>query len=290
MPMTGRPSMRFAVSVPNFAEYADPRTVADLASVAERAGWDGFFVWDHLVIDRGWVLDVGDPWIILAAVAAATERIRLGPTVTPLPRRRPWHLAREAVSLDQLSGGRLVLGVGIGSPPEAEFGTFGEPEDLRTRAEMLDEGLTILDGMWTGEPFAFEGRHYRVKEASFRPRPVQRPRIPIWVATTWPREGPLRRAARWDGAAPMKLLDGELAFLDPDDVRALCATIESTRGTLDGFDILVGGETPGDPAAGASLVEPFALAGATWWAESVNPRRGPLEDMRDRIGQGPPRV
>ena len=180
--------------------------------------------------------------------------------------------------------------MGIGAPPEADFGTFGEPEDLRVRAEMLDEGLAILDGMWTGEPFAFEGTHYRVAEASFRPRPVQRPRIPIWVAVTWPRGGPLRRAARWDGAAPMKLVDGEPVFLDPEDVLALCATILSVRGTLNGFDILVGGETPDDAAAGAALTEPYAHAGATWWAESVNPRRGSLREMRDRVSQGPPRT
>ena len=242
-----------------------------------------------VVVDRGWVLEVGDPWIILAA-AAATERIRLGPMVTPLPRRRPWHVAREAVSLDQLSGGRVTLGVGIGAPPEADFGTFGEPRIFRVRAEMLDEGLAILDGMWTGEPFAFEGTHYRVAEASFRPRPLQRPRIPIWVAVTWPRGGPIRRAARRDGAAPMKLVDGEPVFLDPDDVRALCATILSVRGTLDGFDILVGGETPDDAAAGCRAHRAIRARRDHLVGESVNPRRGSLREMRDRVSRGPPRA
>ncbi len=141
---------------------------ASLAVDAEQAGWDGVFVWDHMVVWSGNL--VGDPWILLAAAAAATERIALGPMVTPLPRRRPWKLAREAVTLDQLSGGRLILGVGIGFPPEPEFTAFGEPTEAKVRAEMLDEGLEIITGLWTGRPFGF-----RVVTTTSRRWPFYRP-------------------------------------------------------------------------------------------------------------------
>jgi alkanesulfonate monooxygenase SsuD/methylene tetrahydromethanopterin reductase-like flavin-dependent oxidoreductase (luciferase family) len=157
--------MRYAVNVPNFEDYGDARTVAGLAADAEAAGWDGFFVWDHLAFVKAWRLRIADPWVLLTAVALATERLRLGPMVTPLPRRRPWKLARETVTLDRLSGGRLVLGVGLGEPPEDEFGSFGEPADPVVRAAMLDEGLEVLTRLWSGETVSFSGRHYRVLPA-----------------------------------------------------------------------------------------------------------------------------
>ncbi|HEV3012041.1 MAG TPA: LLM class flavin-dependent oxidoreductase, partial [Actinomycetota bacterium] len=178
--------MRYAVNVPNFEEYSDVRTVAALAADAEAAGWDGFFVWDHLAFVKAWRLRIADPWMLLTGVALATERLRLGPMVTPLARRRPWKVARETVTLDRLSGGRLVLGVGLGEPPEDEYGTFGEPTDPVVRAAMLDEGLEVLTRLWSGETVSFQGRHYRVDQVAFQPTPVQRPRIPIWVAGAWP--------------------------------------------------------------------------------------------------------
>ena len=178
--------MRFGLIVQMTGSLGYPQPLARLAREAEAAGWDGFFIWDVFGGDSAAPAPVVDPWIALAAIAATTERIRFGPMVTPLPRRRPWKLAREAASLDQLSGGRLILGVGIGTPPE-EFARFGEQVDPRIRAEMLDEGLEVLTGLWSGEPFSFQGRHYRVEEATLLPRPVQQPRIPIWVGGTWPR-------------------------------------------------------------------------------------------------------
>jgi alkanesulfonate monooxygenase SsuD/methylene tetrahydromethanopterin reductase-like flavin-dependent oxidoreductase (luciferase family) len=185
--------MRYAVNVPNFEDYSDVRTVAALAADAEAAGWDGFFVWDHLAFVKAWRLRIADPWLLLAGVALATERLRLGPMVTPLARRRPWKVARETVTLDRLSGGRLVLGVGLGEPATDEFGSFGEPTDPKVRAAMLDEGLEVLTRLWSGETVSFSGRHYRVDEVAFQPTPAQRPRIPIWVAGAWPRRGPRRR-------------------------------------------------------------------------------------------------
>ena len=281
--------MRYAVNVPNFEDYSDVRTVAALAADAEAAGWDGFFVWDHLTFVKAWRLRIADPWLLLAGVALATERLRLGPMVTPLPRRRPWKVARETVTLDRLSGGRLILGVGLGEPPADEYGSFGEPVDPAVRAAMLDEGLEVLTRLWSGEPVSFQGRHYRVDEVTFQPTPVQRPRIPIWVAGAWPRPGPLRRAARFDGSAPLKLdPDGELVPLDAGDVRGLLEVVGGHRTSGEPFDVTVGGATPDDPAAARDLLAPLAEAGVTWWQESVDPRQTDLDAFRRKVRRGPP--
>jgi alkanesulfonate monooxygenase SsuD/methylene tetrahydromethanopterin reductase-like flavin-dependent oxidoreductase (luciferase family) len=282
--------MRYAVNVPNFEDYGDARTVAGLAADAEAAGWDGFFVWDHLAFVKAWRLRIADPWVLLTAVALATERLRLGPMVTPLPRRRPWKLARETVTLDRLSGGRLVLGVGLGEPPEDEYGSFGEPTDPVVRAAMLDEGLEVLTRLWSGETVSFQGRHYRVDQVAFQPTPVQRPRIPIWVAGAWPRPGPLRRAARFDGSCPLKVdATGELATLEPDELRQLLAVVRRHRADPAApFDVLLGGTTPPDPAAARAMLEPLAEAGMTWWQETVDPRQTDLATFRRRVRQGAP--
>jgi alkanesulfonate monooxygenase SsuD/methylene tetrahydromethanopterin reductase-like flavin-dependent oxidoreductase (luciferase family) len=285
--------MRFAIDIPNFGAFADPHLTADVARDAEQAGWDAVWVWDHIMRDAA--DPHADPYLLLAAAALATTRIRLGPMVTPLARRRPWHVARETVTLDHLSGGRLTLGVGAGSRAH-EFASFGEPADLRTRAAMLDEGLAVIEGLWSGRPFSFEGEHFRVTEATFLPVPLQRPRIPIWVAATWPVRAPLRRAARWDGVWPLRRDPaGNSVPLTPDDVRGVAAAIAEERAAAgrdpdEPFDILVAGTTPGDdPASAAATAREFADAGATWWTERINPGRGSLERMRARVRQGPPR-
>jgi alkanesulfonate monooxygenase SsuD/methylene tetrahydromethanopterin reductase-like flavin-dependent oxidoreductase (luciferase family) len=281
--------MRYAVNVPNFEDYSDVRTVAALAADAEAAGWDGFFVWDHLTFIKALELRVADPWLLLAGVALATDRLRLGPMVTPLARRRPWKVARETVTLDRLSGGRLVLGIGLGEPPEDEYGTFGEPTDPVVRAAKLDEGLEVLTRLWSGETVSFQGRHYQVDQVAFRPTPVQQPRIPIWVAGAWPRRGPLRRAARFDGAFPLKLdPQGEPGPLDAGDLRELLPLVHGYREGTGPFDVMVGGTTPDDPAAARAVLEPLAEAGLTWWSETVDPRQGDVETWRRRIRQGPP--
>jgi alkanesulfonate monooxygenase SsuD/methylene tetrahydromethanopterin reductase-like flavin-dependent oxidoreductase (luciferase family) len=281
--------MRYAVNVPNFEDYSDVRTVAALAADAEAAGWDGFFVWDHLTFVKAWKLRIADPWLLLAGVALATERLRLGPMVTPLGRRRPWKVARETVTLDRLSGGRLVLGVGLGSPAEDEYGSFGEPTDPVVRAELLDEGLEVLTRLWSGETVSFRGRHYRVDQVAFQPTPVQRPRIPIWVAGVWPRRRPLRRAARFDGSFPLKVdPDGEQVPLDDGDLRALLAVVGGYRESDAPFDVVLGGTTPDDPAAARAVIEPLTEAGMTWWQETADPRQQDLDAFRRRIRQGPP--
>ncbi|MEW6045473.1 MAG: LLM class flavin-dependent oxidoreductase [Bacillota bacterium] len=214
-----------------------------------------------------------DPWIALAAMAMRTERIRLGTLVTPLSRRRPWKVARESVTIDHLSGGRLVLGVGLGDGNDAAFTDFGETSDLRTRARMLDEALEVLAGLWSGRPFSFEGEFYRVKEITLLPPPLQRPRPPIWVGGIWPRKGAVRRAARWDGASFYKLPGETLSDeMTAEDVGALKASIQAFRKNDAPFDIVIGGNARrGDWEAERLLIRSAAEAGATWWVEWVPP-------------------
>jgi alkanesulfonate monooxygenase SsuD/methylene tetrahydromethanopterin reductase-like flavin-dependent oxidoreductase (luciferase family) len=291
--------MQFAIDIPHFGDFADPRLTAEVAREAEAAGWDAVWVWDHIQRDPG--VPYADPWILLTVIALATKRVRLGPMVTPLPRRRPWLVAREAVTLDILSGGRLTLGLGNGSPIR-EFAAFGEEADLRIRAAKLDEGLAIIDGLFGGRPFSFTGEHYRLDEVEFLPTPLQRPRMPIWLATTWPIRAPFRRAARWDGTWPLRRdPDGISRPMSPDDIRGVCAVIAEERAAAGlpaglaadpgaPFDVLVAGVTPADdPAAAAATAREFAEAGATWWTERINTSRGDLAEMRRRIRRGPPR-
>jgi alkanesulfonate monooxygenase SsuD/methylene tetrahydromethanopterin reductase-like flavin-dependent oxidoreductase (luciferase family) len=278
--------MRYAFDLPNFGPYANPKLLAELARAAEDAGWDAFFIWDHVQVS--WPDAVADPWIALSAIAVATKRILLGPMVTPLFRRSPWRLARETVTLDHLSDGRLVLGVGLGGDIFGEITAFDGPLDDKTRAAMLEEGLAILLGLWSGEKFSFEGKYYTVRETQFLPAAVHKPRIPIWVAGTWPRKPPFRRAARFEGVVPISA-DIEKA-LTPADVRAIAAFIGSERTSHDPFDIMIAGETSGDSATkDRDIVAPYAEAGATWWSEAPLPWKTPLDQVRARIRKGPPR-
>src|ERR671914_3127282 len=197
--------MRSGLFMPLFDALADPAVVARLSAEAEEAGWHGVFVWDNLRY-REPVVDVADPWITLAAMATATERIRLGPMVTPLARRRPVKVARETATLDRLSNGRLILGVGLGSDEfGSEYSITGEELDERKRAGMLDEALEILQAAWSGELVQHRGEHYTVDGMRFLPRPVQRPGVPIWVAGFYGKPRPLRRAARYQGFFPVNL-------------------------------------------------------------------------------------
>jgi alkanesulfonate monooxygenase SsuD/methylene tetrahydromethanopterin reductase-like flavin-dependent oxidoreductase (luciferase family) len=261
----------------------DPRTAADLAAQAERAGWDGVFTWDGVAIGT---TDTYDPWVTMAAMAMRTSRVRLGAVITPPARRRPWKLARETMSVDRLSGGRLVLPVGLGALDDGAFGTVGEPTGRRERAERLDETLAILEGLWSGEPFAFEGRHYRFGPMTFRPTPVQRPRIPIWVVGAWPSERSMARALRYDGLLPNVLGSaGGSGELTPELLAEMRTWIAARR-SLDGFDIVVEGTTPADDAAAAE-VRRWSDAGATWWMEA-DWMNGSVEQLRARITAGPP--
>jgi alkanesulfonate monooxygenase SsuD/methylene tetrahydromethanopterin reductase-like flavin-dependent oxidoreductase (luciferase family) len=279
--------MKFAIHAPNFSTYSDPQAMVDLAREAEDAGWDGFFLWDHIFWKVPSPQPVADTWTLLAAMASRTSRIILGPLITPLPRRRPWTVARQAATTDHLSGGRVVLGVGIGGDWFGDYSAFGESPDDAAHGEMLDEALAIIAGLWSGAPFSFAGKHYRVHEAQFLPRPVQQPRIPIWVAGNWANRKPFRRAAQWDGVAA-EARGG--ATLTPQDFVDLLAFVREHRTSEGPFDVTHIGRTPGDdPAAAAGIVAPYAEAGVTWWLERIGDRQDTLAEMRPRVRQGPPR-
>ncbi|HBE29163.1 MAG TPA: LLM class flavin-dependent oxidoreductase [Ktedonobacter sp.] len=287
--------MQYGVNLPIIV---DAQTLARLAVEAETAGWDGVFVWDCLTgnpENEPEKQAIYDPWIALAAIAMSTRRVRLGTMVTPLSRRRPWKVARETVTLDHLCQGRLILPVGLGSTTDGGFSKVGEQMDRKIRAEMLDEGLAVLAGLWSGHPFSSIGHHYQVQEMTFVPPPVQQPRIPIWVVGAWPRRKSLRRALQWDGILPTKMLDnGSFAEMTPADIQALKTFSEHHRPGGTPFDIVMEGETPGDdPVAATALLQPLAQAGVTWWIESVwaTPETtGGVEGMFKRIHQGPPRI
>ena len=280
--------MFYGIYTPNFGAETTPRLLADLAAEAEDFGWDGFFLWDHIVYSRKQKLPLYDPWVTLAAIAMRTERLRIGTTVTPIARRHPWKLARETVTLDHLSGGRLILGVGVGDPDEDDYGTFNGPTDRKVRAAMLDEGLEILDGLWSGKPFGYQGQYYQVKKCTFLPTPVQTPRIPIWVGGFWPHKRPFRRAARWDGAFPLNM--GGPYTPPPDTLRDIRSYIEQHRQSQLPFDLVIMGVTPGnDLKAGRKRMAGYAGTGLTWWLESLYRWRNSIDAMRQRIRQGPPR-
>lgn len=270
--------MRYGIIV----NAGDPRQMADLATEAEAAGWDGVFYYDAIAIGDA---ELYDPWVVLAAMAMTTERVRLGLIVAAPARRRPWKLARETTTLDRLSGGRLLLPVGLGTTDDSGFGDVGEPTDARTRAALLDESLAILDGLWSGEPFAFEGHHYRFPAMTFRPTPVQRPRIPIWVVGAWPKERSMRRVLRWDGIVTQTE--------DVDEIRAIVAYVGRERPTElrdRPFEIVIQGSTSArDPAGASRSVKAFAEAGGTWWIDA-DWKAPTVDSVRRRIQAGPPRI
>ncbi|HEY7072955.1 MAG TPA: LLM class flavin-dependent oxidoreductase [Acidimicrobiales bacterium] len=258
--------MRTAVSLPPFT---DPATLVAMAVDAEQAGWDGVFLWDHVVLFPEMNLDVHNPWVVLGAMAQATERVLLGTLVTPLARRRPQSVAREIITLDHLSGGRAVLGVGLGDPAEHEFAAFGDPAGDRDRAAILDESLTVIDGLLRG-PLKHDGEHFHV-DSELRPRPVQQPRPPIWVAGVIPNRRPLERALRWDGIVPISLTEQ----LPPEGIAPYLEGVERPEG----WDVVVN-RSPG--------YAPEDYEGiATWVVEGAWPVDDWVSDLRDRIKAGP---
>lgn len=278
--------LRRGVAAPCFVE--DPMQIVELGVAAEEAGFDGFFVWDHMLYaNDGQGPPTVDPWLVMAVLAARTSRITIGPMITPLSRRRPWMVARQTVTLDLLAGGRTVLGVGLGSPARGDFELFGEVSEPRGRAELLDESLALLDQLWSGETTSFSGEHFHVDGVRFLPRPVTRPRIPVWVGGVWPARAPMRRAARWDGAVPITYVDGALSRPTAAEIGAVRDLLLTERGSLDGYPIAVWAEIAEDPGAVAAELPGYQDAGATWWIETAKPHENWTDQLARRIALGP---
>jgi len=275
--------LKYGLLMPHGLESLDtPQKVAKYAVIAEKSGWDGFFIWDSIGTRSV------DPWVTLAAIAVQTETIKIGAMVTPIARRRPWKLAKEAISIDQLSNGRLIFGAGLGDTPV--FKPYGGETDPKVRAKMLDEGLEVLDRLWEGEEVNFEGEHYTVKGVKFE-RPVQRPRIPVWLGGLWPKRAPFRRAAKWDGMMPhtvRSVKPGER--LELDEVQEIIAYIASHReGDMDDFEMVMLSYLPENKDEAVALVKSYHEVGVKWWCESVFEWRAEnVGEMEARIVAGPP--
>jgi Luciferase-like monooxygenase len=297
--------VRHCVYTPNYGVFADAAALADLAVAAEGAGWDGFMIYDILDpgigagnagsedaegAPRGGV-PVVDAWIALATIASRTSRVRIGALVTPLPRRRPITLARQIASVDRLSNGRLVLGVGTGVVGELQM--FHEETDTRTRAAMVDEGLEVLAGLWTGQPFTHEGEHYIVRDATFRPTPTQVPRVPVWIGVDGPRpdaeplKRPLRRAARWDGVLAISSSPGfyDDGYLTPEQITGMLRYLASVRETHAPFDVVFISGSNNSPTPTPEVLAAYEAVGVTWWL-----RNAPhdLDRAFEFVRQGPP--
>jgi probable F420-dependent oxidoreductase len=266
--------LRYGLSVANFGTYSDPARFVELARAAEDAGWEGVFVWDHLAYAWGRARPTADPWILLAAAACATERVRLGTLVTPLPRRRPHIVAMTVAALDRLSGGRVVFGAGLGGN-ERELTAFGEETDEHIRAEKLDEALDLLRRWWDGERVTHRSAYYRVDDVAVTPTPLQ-PHLPIWIGGDSARAR--SRAGRFDGWAP-NVSGAHGMTVGPEEFARRLEGLERAEG----FDVVVQGYSDrADPDA-------YARAGATWWLESIHDERGDFDAMLRFVGEGPPR-
>ena len=256
--------MRHALHVPLFGALADPHAFTDIARAAEEAGWDGLFVWDHVLSPVAGEWDISDPWVALTAAAMVTDRIRLGPMVTPLPRRRVITLARQTVTLDHLSDGRLILGLGTGRDIAREYSAFGESGDLTRLGRVLDEGTAVLTALWAGETVNHHGAVV-VDRVRITPGPVQRPRIPVWIGTNRTSGRPVERAARYDGVFPHGV--------DAAGVTRIADTVATIRGTRDGFDIAVA-------VRGDTGLDDYRRAGATWLVHEFWPGDHPGRVLR----------
>jgi alkanesulfonate monooxygenase SsuD/methylene tetrahydromethanopterin reductase-like flavin-dependent oxidoreductase (luciferase family) len=282
--------MKYALSLPNGRACGHPAKLAEFARIAEESGWDAVFLEDYIIWQGHNDAQTYDPWAALAAMAVSTKKIRLGTMVTPIARRRPWKLARETVTIDHLSGGRLILGVGLGETEiDTSFSRFGEETDAKRRARTADEALELLNRLWSGRPITFEGEFYHVKNVRLLPKPVQKPRIPIWIGGVWPRKGPVRRALQWDGACLYKKPPHE--DFTPEDVRELARLACQRPNARAPFDIAVGHaywQQARDRGRERAYIASLADAGATWWSLYIPPDA--VKSMRRRIEEGPVRM
>src|SRR6266567_1402794 len=275
--------MKFGLEISTTGAYADARVLAALALEAEAAGWDGFFVGDVLLDEEA----VIDPWIALTALALSTSSLKLGVLALPLARHHPWLTALRLANLDQLSAGRVICIAGLGYA-ERDFATFGQASAKELRAKQLDEGLQILAGLWTEDPFSFAGEYYTVDQVTFLTKPVQSPRIPLWVVAGWPHHAPFRRAARWDGVCVKAIHHQTYEWMTVDAFREAFSYVQARCAPGKPFEVIMSGQTPRDQQEAGEKVRPFEQAGATWWVEVGYGLT--FEEFRERIRRGPPRL
>jgi hypothetical protein len=275
--------MKFGLYATNFGNtFGDPLLTVELFKEAELAGWDGFFLWDHIFFP-GRSPPIIDPFTTLAAAAVNTKKITIGTTVTAVPRRRPWKLARECVTIDHLSNGRFILGIGLGGPEELQI--MNEETNPKKLAEMANEQIEILEGLWKGEEFSYEGKHYSLDKVKFLPKPVQQPRIKMWGAGTWPIKGPFRRASRLDGVIPLKVRDETITQDDCKDIIEYMSKYNEISETYD--FVKIGSGTDMDKSEHMEIIKEFKEVGVNWWIEVVSDWQGNTEDLREIIKKGP---
>jgi probable F420-dependent oxidoreductase len=271
--------MRHGIILTNLGDYADPRKVARLAGVAEEAGWEAVFVWDHLGF--AWGVPSGDPWVILCAIATATSRVRLGTAVTPLPRRRPQVVANQAATLDVLSSGRLVLGVGLGGEAR-EYTAFGEDGDPRTRAAKLDESLQVVSRLLSGKTVTHHGPHYSVDGVALDPPPVQRPRVPIWIGGNSP--AARRRAAGWDGWLPVGSDESGALTVRAAELAEQVNEIQALRTDTRPLEVAFICQSHREDR---DLRRAYEAAGVTLWLEPLHEYRGSFGEILELAEAGP---
>lgn len=275
--------MKHGLFLPAFDGLASVKRMSDLAVLAEESGWDGFFVWDHLRYTPP-VRDIADPYVCLAVMAARTSRITLGPMVTPIIRRRPQVVARQAVTLDHLSQGRLVMGFGIGDDyPDGELACFGELTDAVDRGRAADEGISIFQGLVSGEKVNITGEFFRAEDVAFHPTAFRSSGIPIWTAGRWPNPAPIRRAARHQGMMVIQLTE-------PEHIDELKARLIAAGADLEHFDIALWGQRDENMAYRPDdRYAQWAAAGVTWFLTGPGPFNLDYDEVREYIASGPPR-
>jgi alkanesulfonate monooxygenase SsuD/methylene tetrahydromethanopterin reductase-like flavin-dependent oxidoreductase (luciferase family) len=279
--------IKYGISLIHFNELADPEIIIELAVEAEKAGWDGIFLPDHLLYDKQAIYPITETWILLSAIAAKTEKIKIGTGVAALPRYHPWWFAKMAATLDVLSKGRLMLGLGLGGP-KSEYESFGEKYDVKVLAQKMDESLEIIQGLWTGEPFSFSGKYYQIDEAAFLPKPHQSPRIPMLFGGMWPNKKPFIRAAKYDGIMPIhKNFPQDLT---PKELKEIISLVKENRSSDDPFELIVSGTGFFNPETRVEQIQPYIDVGITWWLEHVNTLMQPsVNAMREWVKSGPPK-
>lgn len=280
--------MRFGLYMPNFGKSADPKNFVHAVVEAEKAGWDGVFLWDHLLEWDRPVLAF-DSFSLLAAATQITNKIHLGTAVTPLPKIKPWLAAKQLATLDHLSNGRMILGVGLGGKESVDYARFGEPEENRVLGERLDEALDIITGLWSGKAFAYQGKHYRIsKPTRLLPTPIQRPRIPIWCGGILPAHRPFIRAAKWDGVIPLGTLSsGNPGVPTTKDVGTVKNIIDEHRKSQQPFEYAIIRFTS-TPRATRRKLEEIRQTAATWWLESLFTKKDNPHKMIQFVEKGPP--